>query len=134
MRAALVKVTWDISEIFRQKAIHMNGKYMAALILAATAAGPVSAQNSYNANISGRVVEVLTYTEDATVLFTIDPMPTSPQCGDRYFRISRNLPLEMRQQVFSRLMAAYMNREVVNIGYDNQTCSPEGSFKVFRVG
>jgi hypothetical protein len=40
----------------------------------------------------------------------------------------------MRQQVFSRLMAAYMNREVVNIGYDSQACSPEGSFKVFRVG
>lgn len=112
----------------------MRAKCLAALALTMVTAGPVSAQNSYNANVRGRIDQLITYVGDATILFTIDPMPAAPQCGSRYFRIAPTLPLEMRQQVFSRLMAAYTSREQVNIGYDGQTCSQEDFIVVYRVG
>jgi hypothetical protein len=112
----------------------MKIKYGAALILMVAAIGPASAQTSYNANVKGRIDQLITYVGDSTILFTIDPMPATPQCGGRYFRIQGNLPLDQRQQLFSRLVAAYTSREVVNIGYDSQTCSPEDFIQTFRVG
>jgi hypothetical protein len=114
--------------------MQMKIKYWAALILMAAAAGPASAQNGYNANVRGRIDQLITYVEDGMVLFTISPMPATPQCGAPYFRIAPTLPLDMRQQVFSRLMAAYTSREEVHIGYDGQTCAPDGYIKVYRVG
>lgn len=112
----------------------MRSKYVATLALMAASAGPASAQNSYNSNIRGRVDQLITYVGDATILFTIDPMPVTPQCGQRYFRIAPTLPLDQRQQLFSRLMTAYTTHEQINIGYDSQTCSQEDFIVVYRVG
>lgn len=112
----------------------MQMKIQIALVLAAMGADPASAQTSYNANAKGRIDQLITYVGDSTILFTIDPMPATPQCGSRYFRIQGSLPLDQRQQLFSRLMAAHASREVVNIGYDSQTCSPEDFIQTFRVG
>ncbi|MBW6527308.1 hypothetical protein KZ813_10695 [Sphingomonas sp. RHCKR7] len=104
-----------------------------ALALAALAATPAAADNSYNMNSGGQLSEVLTYTGDTTILFAFAHMPKVPNCTGRYFVIPGDQGLA-RQQELSRLLTAYATHESINIGYDGQTCGPGGYIMVHRVG
>lgn len=104
-----------------------------AAALAVLAASPAAADNSYNANTYGHLATVLTYTGDTTILFSFDKMPTVPNCEGSYFVIPADQGLA-RQQELSRLLTAYSTHEFINIGYDGQTCGPNGYILAYRVG
>jgi hypothetical protein len=96
---------------------------------------PAHAQYTYNNNvIADRIVSVITYAHDNSILFNIPNMPQIPGCAGHYFVITPDLPTDNRQQLLSRLLVAYSSKEAINIGYDGQTCNSIGYIVVFRVG
>ena len=76
----------------------------------------------YNANLPGKVVNVLTYTENGGILFTLGNQPAShPQCTNVYFAIDATIPAEIRHQLLSRLLIAYSTGESVKMQQRGQT-------------
>lgn len=118
--------------LIRHRAFLM-GPACCALALAVVTANPAAADNSYNTSSSGQLSEVLTYTSDTTILFAFPNMPKVPNCTGRYFVIPADQGLA-REQELSRLLTAYTTHEFVNIGFDGQTCGPNGYILVYRVG
>jgi hypothetical protein len=109
------------------------GPACCALALMAVAASPAAANNSYNANSRGQLSELLTYAGDTLILFASADMPKVSNCIGSYFVIPGDQGLA-RQQELSRLLTAYASHENINIGYDEQTCGPNGYILVYRVG
>lgn len=70
----------------RGAAIRRSGAFC-AFALAAVLATPAAADNSYNANMSAHLTAVLTYFGDTRILFTLDTMPSVPNCTGGYFVI-----------------------------------------------
>lgn len=97
---------------------------------------PLFANAGYNANFSGKVTAVLTYTYSTQILIRVEGQPTThPECTALdYLVIDPNTPDNIRQLVLSRLLTAYTTGEVVNIGYDKDSSCVNGRIKVFRVG
>lgn len=91
---------------------------------------------NYNANFSGKVTNILTYTSTSQILVKVSGQPTShPQCTNLDFLvIDSNTPDNIRQIVLSRLLLAYSTGEVVNIGYDKDGSCIGGRIKIYRVG
>lgn len=89
----------------------------------------------YNANIVGKVTDVVTYTDDGRIYFRLENQPSShPACQTDYFAIDASTPEGVRQQVLSRLLTAYATSKPVNIGYDNAGGCAHNRIKVYRVG
>lgn len=89
----------------------------------------------YNANMKGKVTNVVTYTYSTLIYFRLENQPQShPQCQVDYFAIDASTPDNIRQQVLSRLLTAYASGEAVNIGYDKEGGCSHGRIKVYRVG
>ena len=89
----------------------------------------------YNANISGVVTQVLTYTGSDQILFRLNNQPSShPQCNVDFFSIDPSLPADRRSVVLSRLLIAYSSGKPVNIGYDSEGDCSHGRIRVHRVG
>lgn len=92
---------------------------------------PVIAQVQYNANISMKINNVITYSYGNNILFIGDQNPF-PACGP-YFVIHESISSERRQQMLARIMLAYAMKEEITIGYDSQNCMG-GQVYVFRIG
>jgi hypothetical protein len=88
----------------------------------------------YNANITGKVKSVLTYTHAAQIFFSLENQPSHPTCKNDYFSIDASTPDSIRQQVLSRLLTAYASGKPVNIGFDKEGGCSHGRIKVYRVG
>ncbi|GAB1624083.1 hypothetical protein AAOGI_41330 [Agarivorans albus] len=90
----------------------------------------------YNANFSGRITHVLTYTYTPLILIRLEGQPSShPVCGSLdYLAIDGNTPDSIRMQVLSRVMTAYTTGEVINIGYDKEGDCVGSRIRVHRVG
>lgn len=89
----------------------------------------------YDANITSKVTQILTYTGSGSVLFRLVDQPNShPACNFDYFSIDASVPVDQRRQLLSRLMLAYSLGENVNIGYDSQGDCSNSRIRVHRVG
>lgn len=105
-----------------------------SIALAMFFSAQAGAQNTYNNNQKYKIIEVITYTGDSTILFRPQTMPIIPGCVANYFIIPPNFPLESRQQALSRLLTAYTTNELINIGFDGQVCGPNGHVLAYRIG
>ncbi|NOU50501.1 hypothetical protein HG263_08100 [Pseudoalteromonas sp. JBTF-M23] len=93
------------------------------------------ANADYNANITGKVTSIATYTYSGRIYFRLDNQPSShPACQTDYFAIDESTPDAIRQQVYSRLLVAYSSGKAINIGYDKEGGCAHGRIKVYRVG
>jgi hypothetical protein len=89
----------------------------------------------YDANMKGVVKHVAIYTEGDYIYFSLENQPSShPGCRANHFVISGSIPSERRQMLLSRLLAAYVAKENINIGYDSQGNCTHGYITVHRVG
>lgn len=91
-------------------------------------------QAGYDANMSGKVVSVMTYSSGA-VLFRLDNQPQShPQCKSTYFAIPSSTKDSITNRFLSRLLAAYSTKETINIGFDSKGDCAESWISVHRIG
>lgn len=89
----------------------------------------------YNANMTGKVTQVLTYTYTDQIYFRLENQPKShPSCSVDFFSIDASTPEARRQQVLSRLLIAYASGTPINIGYDKEAGCSHGLIRVYRVG
>ncbi len=95
-----------------------------------------SAHAGYDANFTGKVTAVLTYSYSTQILIRVAGQPTShPTCTNfDLLAIAADVSAESRQLIMSRLMLAYATGEVVNIGYDKTGGCVDGRIRVYRVG
>jgi hypothetical protein len=112
----------------------MKAKLLTILMIIGFA--PAIAQSGYNANISGKVDKILTYSYTDRVLIRLKNQPTShPECNSSYFSIGHDVSAENRKSMLARAMLSYSQGTSLNIGYDkNGGCSPHSYIKVYRVG
>jgi hypothetical protein len=106
--------------------------------LAAIAAGAVMspAGATYNSNMTGVPISVMTY-EGGLVLFILANQPSSNgSCNASYFEIDpANNSDAVLGRMYARLLVAYTQQSAVNIGYDNTgACGTNGYIHVYRVG
>jgi hypothetical protein len=90
----------------------------------------------YDANFSGKITNVLTYTGSTQVLIRVEGQPTShPTCTRLdYLAIAPDISAESRNLVMSRILSAYVTGEKVNIGYDKTGGCVSSRIRVHRVG
>jgi hypothetical protein len=89
----------------------------------------------YNANMTGVVVDVLTYTEGTQIYFRLDNQPAShPACNAVYFSIDQAVPSENRKALLARLLLAMANGNPTNVGFDNSGNCSHGYIRAHRVG
>jgi|JRYD01.1.fsa_nt_gb hypothetical protein len=94
-----------------------------------------SAGAEYNANLSGVVSSVVTYTDSDRIYFRLQNQPSSNgECNATYFAIADGTPQNRRNQAFAQLLASKLANEPVNIGYDNTGDCVHGFIRVYRVG
>ena len=105
------------------------------LAIAALSLLPFASLADYNANITSKVTLVAVYADIDDIYVRIENQPTShPGCNPSYFVIDGAIPLQRRQMLLSRLMAAKATQESVNIGYDGTGDCASGYIRVHRVG
>lgn len=105
------------------------------LMLGITCLLSTNAFATYNANISGQIAAIATYTDTDSVYVTLANQPTShPTCSPHYFVLDSSVSLDRRKFMVARLMAAYAAGETVNIGYDNAGNCADGAIRIHRVG
>jgi tRNA A37 threonylcarbamoyltransferase TsaD len=107
-------------------------KMMVAMLLAI----PLIASANYDANFTGTITQVLTYTHSDEILITVSGQPTShPICTSfDHMAIDTAIPSERRQVVLSRILLAYASGTPVNIGYDSKDECIGSRVKIYRVG
>jgi len=90
----------------------------------------------YDANFSGKITNVLTYTGSTQILIRVEGQPTShPTCSILdYLSIAPDISAESRSLVMSRILTAYATGEKVNIGYDKTSGCVGSRIRVHRVG
>jgi len=89
----------------------------------------------YNANLRGVLEGVYVYTDSDHIYIKLKNQPTThPSCKTNYFVIDASVPLERRQMLLSRLMAAFAMKENVNLGYDAEGDCANTYIRVHRVG
>ncbi len=95
-----------------------------------------SAHAGYDANFTGKVTQVITYSYSTLILIKVTGQPTKHAvCTNADFlAIANDVSAESRQLIMSRLMLAYATGEVVNIGYDKTGGCVDGRIRVYRVG
>jgi hypothetical protein len=90
----------------------------------------------YDANFSGKITNVLTYTGSTQILIRVEGQPTThPACTSlNYLSIASDISAESRSLVMSRILSAYVTGEKVNIGYDKTSGCVGNRIRVHRVG
>jgi hypothetical protein len=89
----------------------------------------------YNANTTGVVTAVWTYTENDSIYFQLSNQPaTHPSCEAWAFVIPGDVSLDRRKALLARLMMAKVTGETINIGYDNTGDCADGRIRAHRVG
>ncbi|NAW88457.1 hypothetical protein [Photobacterium halotolerans] len=105
------------------------------LLIVALSLLSFSSHAEYNANMTGVVTQVLTYTDGNQIYFLLKNQPTShPSCKPDLFAIDASTSGETRHQVLSRLLTAYATGKPVNIGYDKEGDCAHTWIRVHRVG
>jgi hypothetical protein len=90
---------------------------------------------AYNANTSGVVAWVASYTDGDYIYFGLQNQPTShPQCSPYYFVITADVPENRRNQAFAQLLTSKQTGTAINIGYDATGDCAYGYIRVHRVG
>jgi hypothetical protein len=135
-RSSLVGVRHGaVSSSSRLEVSSMKKRQLVFLSLATVSFGSTSTFATYNANMSGVVTDVLTYTDADYVFFRLDNQPAShPACNPNFFVLSASLPAERRKQILVRLLVAKTSGESINVGYDNTGDCTDGYIHVHRVG
>ena len=111
-----------------------DAKLKAVLAALMALAVPAVAHATYNANISGVIVSVVTY-DDGLVLFTLQNQPTAhPGCNPNYFAIDPALNPDIKAMLLSRALVAKSSGETLFIGYDGQGSCVSGYIRVHRIG
>ncbi|PSV30615.1 hypothetical protein [Photobacterium sp. GB-72] len=91
-------------------------------------------QAGYDANMSEKVISVMTYSS-GSVLFRLENQPQShPQCKTDFFTIPASTKDSITNRFLSRLLAAYSTKEKINIGFDSKGDCAEGRIRVHRIG
>lgn len=94
-----------------------------------------SAGATYNANMSGVVTFLATYTDGDYIYFRLANQPAShPQCNPSYFVIPETVPENRRNRAFALLLTAKQTGEPLNIGFDHSGDCAHGYIRVHRVG
>lgn len=110
-------------------------KFLSAAIGISTLFVSSNASAVYNANMSGVVTAVWTYTEHDTIYFQLSTQPaTHPSCEPWAFVIPSEVPADRRKALLARLMMAKATGETINIGYDNAGDCADGRIRAHRVG
>jgi hypothetical protein len=118
----------------REKTMTMQKLTSAVLGAFALVASP-NAIAVYNANMTGVVTSVWSYTEFDLIYFQLSTQPsTHPSCDAWAFVIPSDVPADRRKALFARLMMAKATGETINIGYDNAGDCADGRIRVHRVG
>jgi len=96
----------------------------------------VSAFSDYDNNFTGKITQVLTYTDSDQLLIRIEGQPTShPICSKfDYMAVDTSIPAARRQVVLSRILLAYAMGNPVNIGYDGRDECIGARIKIYRIG
>ena len=106
---------------------------LAVLLLVTTGV----AHATYNANLSGTVTSVVTYT-NGWFLFTLNDQPASNgSCNATYFEMDESSAANdtFFNMLYARLAQAYAMGEQVNVGFDNSgNCGTDGYIRVYRIG
>ncbi|MEP3451742.1 MAG: hypothetical protein ABJN65_00995 [Parasphingorhabdus sp.] len=103
------------------------------IFLLALPTGPATAV--YNANVSGKISDLITYTDGDYIYFRLDNQPaTHPTCNPSFFVIDGATPAQRIDRLYSRAVAAKASGETVYIGYDSQGDCAHGYIRVHRVG
>jgi hypothetical protein len=114
---------------------------IAALILAISLA-PKSATATYNANITGTVTWVSTYTSGAMLLILSDQPSSNGTCNPAFFELDPPTVAGADvvndaafNRMYARALTSYTTGNSVNIGYDNSgTCGVSGYIRIYRIG
>lgn len=94
----------------------------------------LAAHASYDANIQGKVIAVLTYSS-GRVMIKLDNQPSShPTCNPSYFSLPTDSSEATINRMMSRALSAHHSGETLNIGYDSQGDCVVGYIRVHRVG
>ena len=94
-----------------------------------------SANAVYNANMTGVVIAVITYTDGDYIYFQLNNQPsTHPSCNPGYFVITADVPADRRKALLAQLMLAKTTGATTQIGYDNAGDCANGYIRVHRVG
>jgi hypothetical protein len=111
-------------------------KFFIALLASLIGLGSNDARGEYNANMSGVVDMVITYTDADRIYFHLTNQPsTHPSCLPGLFVISGSVSEARRKNLLARLLVAKASGESISIGYDNAgDCGDGGYIRVHRVG
>jgi hypothetical protein len=112
----------------------MNKLTVLVVVLASGLAASMPAGAVYNANVTGKVMMVITYADADYIYFSLDNQPTGLPCAAGYFAIPSSVPQNRRNQAFAQLLAAKETGTPLNIGYDSQGQCVEGGVQAHRVG
>ena len=113
----------------------------AGLILVISLA-PRSATATYNANISGTPVSLLTY-PSGLMLLNLSNQPTSNgSCNAGYFELDppsyagADVANDAAfNRMYARAMSAFTTGTQITVGYDNAgTCGVSGYIRIYRIG
>lgn len=101
----------------------------------ATALWSTNAFGVYNANTSGIVTMVITYTDSDQILFRLENQPSShPACNANYFSVPAETPADRRKAMLARLLLAKATGETINVGFDGTGACSSGYIQAHRVG
>lgn len=107
----------------------------AAILLCILSLASMGASAQYNANMTGVIKNLITYTDGDWIYLRLENQPaTHSKCNPSYFVIANDVPEPRRQVLLSRLMLAYASKESVNIGFDNSVDCAHGYIRIHRVG
>jgi hypothetical protein len=99
---------------------------------------PCAYSGGYNANWTGTVTGVSTYSYNDQIVFSLNSMPSQPPgtCITTFFAIDINsTDTESRNRMYATLLSAFLTGQTISIGYDSTGASCTGSFiQAFRVG
>jgi len=99
------------------------------------AVATASAHANYDANMSGIVDVVATYTDADYIYIRLTNQPTSHNgCNPAFFVILEDIAQNRRNQMFAQLLAAKASGSPVNIGYSANGDCAHGYIRVYRVG
>jgi hypothetical protein len=88
-----------------------------------------------NADLSGAVSHVMTYSHADSILFRLANRRTShPSCNPCYFVVAQDVSADRRKAMLARLLAAYAAGETVNVGFDASGDCADGHIRVHRPG
>lgn len=106
-----------------------------AMLIVAAALFTQPASAVYNANITGEISQIITYADTDSIYVRLVNQPTShPACTPSLFAFPASIPADRRKILLARLLTAYAQHEVVNIGYDSSGDCADGYIRGHRVG